>query len=253
MGELGTVEIKTDGALWAVLWTLQPQKLRLWIYVAFDQPRTGQAVGPGTSPGGPSAAAVFGGVHVPDPARCCMRLAWGQHRIGRSCQIFQSVVGLIARRTREEILLHYRVVVASQPRQLRCQSNSLHTFDLPSGAINPAQQLLVLRCPIEQSPKLCFLLRVAGIHLQDLSAAAGRNHILRLRSQRLVELAPIRKQVDAVAQDGSAECFECPPHAHSYGGLLALQSEDEQDPRRNGRSLGPWRGGTGLQSSSPLH
>src|SRR5262249_23742196 len=58
MGELPAVEIKTDGALRAILHPLQPKKLRLRIDEAPDQPRGGDPIDPQVLPGGPRATTV---------------------------------------------------------------------------------------------------------------------------------------------------------------------------------------------------
>src|SRR6266446_2756858 len=66
MGKRRAVEVKAKGVGGAVLRGFDPQKARLEIDEAPDQPGTGDAIDPYPLPGGPQLAAIRSPLQVPD-------------------------------------------------------------------------------------------------------------------------------------------------------------------------------------------
>src|SRR6185437_1381327 len=173
VSELRSIKIEAYGLLRDFLDALQPEKLRLLIDEAANEPGGGDAIDPEPLARYPGAARVRLRIATADPVTGRVGLIWRESGIERGFCIGQCALHLIARRARE-------VVTCDYGRDLPAQSGkALPRFILAKLShpalerANAAQDLLVIHRAVEETGECRLLLGRFALEREQVCGTTG--------------------------------------------------------------------------------
>src|SRR5580692_4022296 len=232
MREWRSVEVKADGPFGAILRSSQPDKPRLWVDEATDEPGGAYAIVPQMLARCPGEPPIVLGIQAWNLAMGRSGFIGGETRIERGLHIAKRILQLPRGWPGEEIGRRCGREIAGDSSE---GSSSLEFGDcrqfLLAGGKAGIEFLIVGRA-IEQRNERAVLIGRIGLKTQYMRRAGDRSYLQGLLLENFSRRLRLRQHIDPIPEQSGPCRLQRPPDPHAQRLVLPRQIGDEKQPGR---------------------